>query len=135
MVLKKRLVMKKIILLLIICFTSFLFAQDEAVSGESSQYLQGDGIVSQDSLGENAIVDTFKYDIKELRTNLNKYLKDKEKVTSFLPEMIHIENFHFQSPFKLPYHFIKNGFTVVPYKISNLQIYQNHFFANKIQQK
>ncbi len=127
--------MKYFLLFCLISINIFLFAQDAFESRDSLHILQDEKLIFSDNLQKITEEDSSKYNIAELHTSLNKYFKNIETKKTFIPPMIHNENFHFQAPFKLPYHFSKNGFTVIPHKISNLQIYQNYSFAHKVTQK
>jgi hypothetical protein len=48
---------------------------------------------------------------------------NKEKLQ--FPFILYNENFHLKTPFDPGLRFIKNGFTVIPFKVSNLHILQN----------
>ncbi|MBC8414951.1 MAG: hypothetical protein H8E11_00815 [Candidatus Cloacimonetes bacterium] len=74
------------------------------------------------------IPDTMRISLKELKQSLDQYLEDvknnKEKLQ--FPFILYNENFHLKTPFDPGIRFIKNGFTVIPFKISNLHILQNY---------
>ncbi len=86
--------------------------------------------VSADSIYIPAEVtpDTTGISLKELKQNLDQYLEDtqnnKEKLQ--FPFILYNENFHLKTPFDPGLRFIKNGFTVIPFKASNLHILQNY---------
>lgn len=86
--------------------------------------------VSADSIYIPAeeIPDTTGISLKELKQNLEQYLEDtqnnKEKLQ--FPFILYNENFHLKTPFDPALRFIKNGFTVIPFKVSNLHILQNY---------
>jgi hypothetical protein len=71
--------------------------------------------------------DTTGISLKELKQSLDQYLEDtqnnKEKLQ--FPFILYNENFHMKTPFDPVLRFIKNGFTVIPFKVSNLHILQN----------
>ncbi len=85
--------------------------------------------VSADSIYIPAEVtpDTTGISLKELKQSLDQYLEDiennKEKLQ--FPFILYNENFHMKTPFDPVLRFIKNGFTVIPFKVSNLHILQN----------
>jgi hypothetical protein len=85
--------------------------------------------VSADSMYIPAeeIPDTTGISLKELKQSLDQYLEDtqnnKEKLQ--FPFILYNENFHLKTPFDPGLRFIKNGFTVIPFKVSNLHILQN----------
>ena len=74
------------------------------------------------------IPDTMKISLKDLKQSLDQYLEDtknnKEKLQ--FPFILYNENFHLKTPFDPNLRFIKNGFTVIPFKISSLHILQNY---------
>lgn len=85
--------------------------------------------VSADSIyiPAEVIPDTTGISLKELKQSLDQYLEDiennKEKLQ--FPFILYNENFHMKTPFDPVLRFIKNGFTVIPFKVSNLHILQN----------
>ena len=93
--------------------------------------------VSADSIYIPAeeIPDTTGISLKELKQSLDQYLENtqsnKEKLQ--FPFILYNENFHLKTPFDPSLRFIKNGFTVIPFKLSNLHILQNFkpFFNTK----
>ncbi len=86
--------------------------------------------VSADSIHIPAevIPDTTGISLIELKQSLDQYLEDtqnnKEKL--HFPFILFNENFHLKTPFDPGLRFIKNGFTVIPFKVSNLHILQNY---------
>jgi hypothetical protein len=94
--------------------------------------------VSADSIYIPAEVtpDTTGISLKELKQSLDQYLEDaqnnKEKLQ--FPFILCNENFHLKTPFDPNLRFIKNGFTVIPFKVSNLHILQNYssFFNTEL---
>jgi hypothetical protein len=85
--------------------------------------------ISADSIFVPAevIPDTTGISLKELKQSLGQYLENtqsnKEKLQ--FPFILYNENFHLKTPFDPNLRFIKNGFTVIPFKVSNLHILQN----------
>ena len=85
--------------------------------------------ISEDSIFilAEVIPDTTGISLKELKQSMDQYLEDtqnnKEKLQ--FPFILFNENFHLKTPFDPGLRFIKNGFTVIPFKVSNLHILQN----------
>ncbi|MCD4797056.1 MAG: hypothetical protein K8R49_07815 [Candidatus Cloacimonetes bacterium] len=81
-----------------------------------------------DSLSAEAIIDTAGSVLETLKNQLDEYLKEKRQThrNLFIPHLIYKENFHLKSPFDPAIQFTKNGFTIIPFEVSNTHILQNY---------
>ncbi len=100
---------------------------------EDSLYIQEDSLqIILDSLiyrkPAHSEIDTTDYNIKNLKKDVHKYIFQKREIRKDLqlPFLFYNENFHLKAPFEPDIHFIKNGFSIIPFKISNTHILQNY---------
>lgn len=74
------------------------------------------------------IPDTTVSALEILKKDVEAHIKQKNQMREdlFLPYLIHNENFHLKSSFDPDIRFIKNGFTIIPFEVSNTHILQNY---------
>jgi len=79
---------------------------------------------------EDTLVDSL--DIVEIYENLQKHLIEKKKMQEDfkLPMIVEKENFHYKTPFEPNLYFSKNGFTYLPFLVSNIHVIQNFALLN-----
>ena len=84
--------------------------------------------VENDSLSVEAIIDTAGSVLETLKNQLDEYLEEKRQTHQklFIPHLIYNENLHLKSPFDPVIQFTKNGFTIIPFEVSNTHILQNY---------
>lgn len=121
--------MKKLkILSVIFILTISLCAQTEenqtdniSLEATSNSDSLSNKIVIYDSLDEQT-----KY--RNILTEMNTFIKYKSKVEKnlLLPYLIYKENFHLASPFGVNLNIRRNGFTEIPFSISDIQKIQNN---------
>ncbi|MCK4311638.1 MAG: hypothetical protein KAW88_02765 [Candidatus Cloacimonetes bacterium] len=119
-----------IILLIMITFPVIILAQNNVIPEET----EIDSLLfipaKEDSLEifEEEIPDTTISALKILKKDVEAHINQKNLMREylFLPYLIYNENFHLKSPFDPDIRFIKNGFTIIPFEVSNTHILQNY---------
>ncbi len=102
-------------------------------SVEDSLAISADSLIISEILADSIYIpiedipDTTGISLKELKQKLDQYLEDTQNTKEKLqfPFILYNENFYLKTPFDPGIRLIKNGFTVIPFKVSNLHILQN----------
>lgn len=109
----------------------FIVVAIGAQNGSDNETSLDDKIAKKDSLSEiinqDSVISNHKILVKELGRFLDSLTYKRKNQYS---DIIYRENFHLKSPFRLNYRFIKNGFSVIPYKTRNIDILQNYTFSH-----
>ncbi len=123
--------MKNIVIaLFIINLTTCIWAQTDFTEN-TDQDTNMVEVTLPDSLNiEESLIDSLDevIDPTILLTEMNRFLTKKRNLENnfSIPHLIYNENFHLSSPFELYVRIKKNGFSEIPFAISNLQILQNN---------